>query len=125
LTSKEDQMSSPRQAISPTEPPVTIVVDEILGERARLQAREMIVRLAQHAPRPVVHARVTLHRLASQAAPAAVARATLDVSGRPVRSHAAGTTVEQALRRLEDRLRRNLENLEERRRARRRRATTH
>jgi Sigma 54 modulation/S30EA ribosomal protein C terminus len=98
--------------------PVSIVADPELGERERQQALELISRLEHWAPRPVLHARVTLRQLPDPALERpAIAKATLDVSGRPVRAHVAAETIDQALGRLEERLRRNLEDLEETRRA--------
>jgi hypothetical protein len=110
------------QPPSPTELesllPISIVAGPEVGERARQQAHELVERLAHWAPRPVLHARVTLSQLPDPALERpAIAKATLDVSGRPVRAHIAAETIDQALGRLEERLRRSLEDLEETRRA--------
>jgi len=70
----------------------------------------------------VLHARVTLRNLPDPALERpAIAKASLDVSGRVVRTHATAPTIAQALALLEERLRQSLEHLEETRRARRRR----
>jgi hypothetical protein len=98
--------------------PVSIVADPELGEEKRQQVLELISRLEQRTPRPLLHARVTLRQLPDPAhdRPAA-AKATLDVNGRPVRAHVAAKTMDDALDRLEELLRRNLDDLEETRRA--------
>lgn len=72
------------------------------------------MRVAGVAPRAVLHARIVL-RLHSDSAleRPAVAKASLDVSGRPVRAHVAGRRMPEAIELLEERLRRNLEQLDE------------
>ena len=117
--SEEEQghAAAPPTDVRP-EPQIAIVVDPQLGGDARRQALELVTRLAQRAPRPVLHARLTLRQLPDPAlARPVVAKATLDVAGRPVRAHVAAETGEQALGRLDERLRRGLEDLEATRRA--------
>jgi ribosome-associated translation inhibitor RaiA len=98
--------------------PVSIVADFELGETTRQRVLGLISRLEQRTPRPLLHARVTLRQLPDPALERpATANATLDVNGRPVRAHVAAKTMEDALDRLEERLRRSLEDLEETRRA--------
>jgi ribosome-associated translation inhibitor RaiA len=98
--------------------PVSIVADSELGDQPREQVLALIARLEHRAPRPVLHARVVLRKLPDPAlARPAIAKATLDVNGRPVRAHVAAKTMDDALDRLEERLRRSLEDLEETRRA--------
>ena len=69
---------------------------------------------------PVLFARVTL---ALEAAPGiqrpAIAKATLDVNGQPVRAHVAATTLQEAIDLLEAKLRHSLEILTEKRQSRR------
>ncbi len=98
--------------------PLTIVADAELGERPREQVLALVSRLGQRAPRPVLHARVVLQKLPDPALERpAIAKATLDLNGRPVRAHVAAKTMDDALDRLEERLRRSLEQIEETRRA--------
>lgn len=73
------------------------------------------------APRPVLFARV---ELALEPNPSlerpAVAKASVDVSGRLVRAHVACPTITEAVDRLEDRVRRGIDRLAQRRRDRER-----
>lgn len=81
-------------------------------------AREKLARLARYAPRPVTSARI---RLRYEPDPArsrpAIAEATIDVDGQPVRAHVAATTAREAVDLVEARLRRRLERLGERARS--------
>ncbi len=94
--------------------PLSVVADEQLPDEVRERAREVVLRVAGLAPRPVLHARVVL-RLHSDPAleRPAVAKASLDVSGRPVRAHVAARHMLEAIDLLDERLRRNLEHLDE------------
>ena len=111
-----------RPVVSTEEPgfPVSLVADEGVGEDARAHALDALLAVARHSPRRVLHARLTLrlHRDPALERPA-VAKASLDVAGRPVRAHVAAGTMPEAVDLLERRLRRGLEDLEEARRARR------
>lgn len=100
--------------------PITVVADDDIPERVRAHVVENLVRVARFAPRPVLHARLTLreHRDPAREQPA-VAKAALDVSGRSVRAHVAAPHLSEAIDLLADRLRRNLEDLDELERARR------
>jgi ribosome-associated translation inhibitor RaiA len=84
------------------------------------QAREKVGGLLRLAPAPVLDARVAL---ALEPSPdmqrPAVAKASLDVNGRPVRAHVAADTLPEAVDLLEGKLRQGLEMLTERRQARR------
>ena len=104
----------------PVELPLALVADDEIGEEARAHAREVIARVARSAHRPVIRAQVSLRMLRDPALERpAVAKATLDVGGRPVRAHVAAGTVVEAVDLVERRLRRNLERLEELDRSRR------
>jgi ribosomal subunit interface protein len=78
-------------------------------------ATEKVARTARLARDPVLHAEVTL---TAEEDPArerpAVAQATLDVDGRPVRAHVAATEMLEAIDLLEDRLGQRLRRHEER-----------
>jgi ribosome-associated translation inhibitor RaiA len=113
-------------AASPTPPaeepgfPVSLVADEELGEEVKKHALDVLLAVARHAPRRVLHARMTLRLHPDPALERpAVAKASLDVGGRPVRAHVAAEHMHEAIDLLERRLRRSLEDLEELRRARR------
>jgi hypothetical protein len=101
--------------------PISLFADDELGEQVRAHALDVLLGVASHAPRPVLHARMTLrvHRDPALERPA-VAKASLDVGGRPVRAHVAAETMTEAIDLLERRLRRNLEEIEELTRAHRR-----
>jgi ribosome-associated translation inhibitor RaiA len=118
-----------RQAALPDRPagpdgqagfPVSLLADDELGEQVKEHALEVLLGVARHAPRPVLHARMTLrlHHDPARERPA-VAKASLDVGGRPVRAHVAASAMLEAIDLLEQRLRRNLEDLDEVTRARR------
>jgi hypothetical protein len=81
-------------------------------------AREKVGAVLHLAPAPVLFARVTL---AHEAAPGiqrpAVAKAVLDVNGRPVRAHVAAGSFGEAVDLLEAKLRHGLEILAEKRQA--------
>ncbi|MGZ4372807.1 MAG: sigma 54 modulation/S30EA ribosomal C-terminal domain-containing protein [Gaiellaceae bacterium] len=98
--------------------PLTLVADDELEARVTEHARELILRVAEFAPRPVLHARIVLRVERDPALQRpAIAKATLDVNGRPVRAHVAAEHIVEAIDLLERRLRRNLEDLEELERA--------
>lgn len=94
--------------------PISLVADKELGEEVKQHALDVLLGVARHAPRPVLHARMTLRVHADPALERpAVAKASLDVGGRPVRAHVAAQHILEAIDLLERRLRRNLEDLEE------------
>jgi hypothetical protein len=112
------QVAAPdRRAADPpalAEIPISIVTDEQLPEELRERARDVLLRVAGVAPRPVLHARATLRLHADPALERpAVAKASLDVSGRPVRAHVAARRMPEAIDLLEERLRRNLDDFDE------------
>ncbi|HUZ19526.1 MAG TPA: sigma 54 modulation/S30EA ribosomal C-terminal domain-containing protein [Acidimicrobiales bacterium] len=83
-------------------------------------AYERLAEVAELVDEPILHARVSL---ASSADPArtrpALARATLDVNGDPVRAHVAAGSMPEAIDLLQRRLRDRIEHRAEHRRARR------
>jgi ribosome-associated translation inhibitor RaiA len=106
--------------VRPAEPapegafPIGLVADDELGDEVRRHALDVLRRVASHASRPVLHARMTLHVHGDRAVERpAVAKASLDVGGRPVRAQVAAEQMVEAIDLLERRLRRNLEELEE------------
>jgi ribosome-associated translation inhibitor RaiA len=112
-----DETSEPSR---PAGFPVSLVADDELGEQVREHALDVLLTVARHAPQPVLRARITLHLHPDRALERpAVAKASLDVGGRPVRAHVAAESMLEAIDLLERRLRRNVEDLEELMRARR------
>jgi hypothetical protein len=103
-------------------PAVDVATQGAVGDDAVREAVAAIDAVAEVASRPVLHARVAL---AQEADPArerpAIAKASLDVSGRIVRAHVAAPTMPEAIGELRRRLRRTLaeqtEETEGRRRA--------
>jgi ribosome-associated translation inhibitor RaiA len=81
-------------------------------------AREKVGAVLRLAPAPVLFARVTLaHETAPDIQSPAVAKAVLDVNGRPVRAHVAAGSFDEAVDLLEAKLRHGLEILAEKRQA--------
>jgi ribosome-associated translation inhibitor RaiA len=85
-------------------------------------ARSMVERAIAHAPGPVLYARVTLDRASNPAvARPAEAKVQLDVNGQAVHAHVTAVSSRESIDLLGAKLRRQLEDLAERRRAQRRR----
>jgi ribosome-associated translation inhibitor RaiA len=79
-------------------------------------AGEKVAALLRLVPAPVLSVRVTLaHEAAPSVERPAVAKAVLDVNGRPVRAHVAAASFAEAVDLLEAKLRHGLESLAERR----------
>lgn len=110
------------QSIEPADQtvfPLELVADDELDPQVIEHAREVVLGVAKFAPRPVLHARIVLRVLPDPALERpAIAKASLDVSGRSVRAHLAAEHMVEAIDLLERRLRRNLEDFEELARAR-------
>jgi ribosomal subunit interface protein len=97
------------------------IVHGQVTETVRAYARDKIGRVARSSPRPILYARVDLVEETNPSIErAARAKATLDVSGQLVQAHVAAVSLEEAIDRLEARLRRRLERLAERREGERR-----
>jgi ribosome-associated translation inhibitor RaiA len=99
------------------EPPVS--THGAVSGAERSYAREKVAHVARFAPGPVLDVNI---RLRQEKDPArerpAVAEASLDVDGRPVRSQVAAPTMREAIDLLEARLRRRLAHLANRARSR-------
>lgn len=104
--------------INPTD--VRVVTRGDIGEKHKLHACEQVAEIARHVRDPILFASVklTLTNNPANERPA-VARATLDVNGQPVHAVASAATVLEAVDRLHERLRHQVEHLTERRLARR------
>jgi ribosome-associated translation inhibitor RaiA len=101
--------------------PILLAADETVGEADREHARAALERAARHAYRPVVQGRVTIRKLRDpDIEQPAVVKASQNLGGPPVRAHAEAAMVREAIDRVEDRLRRNLDDLESARRRKRR-----
>lgn len=83
---------------------------------ARRHAERILASLGAKAPRPIIYARFKL-RVEPSRPPdeQALVQATIDVSGSRIRAHVASRNVEEALDLLDERLRRRLRRLTERR----------
>jgi hypothetical protein len=94
-----------------------------VSPRGRASLAQALVHVAVDAPRPVlgITGSLTRHQDPALARPV-VAKATIDVSGNPVRAHVGADSENEAIGLLESRLHRNLRRLAERELARRRRA---
>jgi ribosome-associated translation inhibitor RaiA len=97
---------------------ITFAIDGPVDDDARRRAEDMVERLIDKAPRPVLFARVKL-RVEPQrpAEEQALAQGTIDVSGALVRAEAAAPSPAEAVDLLGDRLDRRLRRLAERREA--------
>lgn len=98
---------------------VTVVKGEVSASALK-HAREKVGGILRLASAPVLSARVTLAReVAPDIQRPAVAKATLDVNGKPVRARAAATTLAEAIDLLEAKLRHGLEIMAQHRQSRR------
>jgi ribosomal subunit interface protein len=96
--------------------PIQVTTRGPVTRRAEEYAVEKIRRLGRFADREVLMARVTLTEETNPAVERhAVAKASLDVSGRVLRAHVAAEAMDEAVDALEERLRRQLERLSEER----------
>jgi ribosome-associated translation inhibitor RaiA len=103
--------------------PFALMVDPSVSEHVEARAASILAHVARFAPRPIVYARMVIREEHGPAVehPATVG-VTLDVSGRVVTARAAADTPLDALDHVERRLRRKLDRLGARQRARRRKA---
>ncbi len=102
-----------RHAEVGTEP--AIIIRGSVPARARENFARALIHVAGAAPQPVLRITASLDRHEDPAlARPFVAKASLDVNGRPVRAHVAAASVSEAIRLLEDLLQRNLRALAER-----------
>lgn len=110
--------------VTTVDPQVTVRGD--VGDRQVEAAVEKLRAACRTAPRPVLSARLALTMEADPALERpAVVKAGVDVSGRIVRAHVACPTMDEAVDRATDRIRRGIHDLAERRRAARRRTGVH
>lgn len=102
--------------------PVELSAAGQISESDRAYALEKIGKVLHTISDPVLHASIRLVHAADPAREQpALARATIDVNGEPVRAHVAAPTATEAVDLLEARLRHRLEHLAEHQRALRRR----
>jgi hypothetical protein len=114
-------MAQPKSSPTTTDVQITTHGDVMAADIEH--ARNAIAIVASHASRPVLLAtcHLQIDRDPARQRPCE-ARATLDVSGRPVRAHVAAEEMALAIDRLQGRLRRRLADLAETRTGRRRRS---
>lgn len=102
--------------------PVEIVVHGDIGSALKAYARDKVSRVTRLVPDPILSAQVTLRVAPNPARERpAIATASLDANGTPVRAHVAAHDVREAIDLLEDRLRDRLAHVATRRQALRRR----
>jgi ribosomal subunit interface protein len=89
---------------------VSVATQGEIPEAAKQYATDKVTQLVRFTRRPIlfVQVKLTLEPNPAQERPA-LAEATLDVNGRPVRAHVAGHDLMEAVDLLEERLRRRLE----------------
>jgi ribosome-associated translation inhibitor RaiA len=94
--------------------PVQVTTHGPVSRSAEDYAVEKILRLGRFADRDVLFAHVTLREETNPSIERqAVAKASLDVSGRIVQAHVAAESIDEAIDFLEERLRRRLEKVTE------------
>jgi len=102
-----------RTAISPF--PLVVHTDRRVPPAAKVRAEQIVLRVARVSRRPVLYGRVVLRVESDPAVERpAIAKATLDVNGRVLHAHAAASRIYDAIDVLDERLRRALEELEDR-----------
>ncbi|MGH8866600.1 MAG: sigma 54 modulation/S30EA ribosomal C-terminal domain-containing protein [Actinomycetes bacterium] len=100
---------------------VEVTVRGSVPASARAYAAQKVAQVAHYSHEPVLGAHAVLEQAADPArARPALAEATLDVNGTPVRAHVAAAHMDEAVDRLQDRLRRRLVQHEDRIRTRHR-----
>jgi ribosome-associated translation inhibitor RaiA len=105
---------------------VHVVVRGEVDRRQRYHAQERVAHAARHVHDPVLFARVTLTAAPEPArGRPVIARALLDVGGRTVAAATSAAGMYEAIDRVHERLRDQLEHLNSRRESRRRRGTGH
>ncbi len=116
----EVEMTRRQTSLAPP-PTVQVTVRGPIPLRVQDYASRKIGHVARYSHEPVLHAQVVLMMMADPARQKpALAEASLDVNGTPVRAHVAAVHMWEALDLLEDRLRRQLVQLESRIRTRHR-----
>ena len=105
--------------------PFALMVDPEISGREQERAVAVLVHVARFATRPIVYARMAIRIDPDHGSRRPVtATASLDISGRIVTARAIADAPLDALDLLERRLRRSVDQLDARRRARRRRAAS-
>lgn len=114
-----------RRTPVPPAPTVAVTLRGEVPRRIQEYAAGKIGHVARYSREPVLAAHVVLELAADPARQRpAIAEATLDVNGTPVRAKVAADRMREAIDLLEDRLRRRLVQLEDRVRTRHRRIAT-
>jgi ribosome-associated translation inhibitor RaiA len=93
---------------------ITIQITGAVSQSARDHAVEKVKALAQLSHEPILHARISLDAGGRPGIVPASAAVSLDVNGTPVRAHAEGTTLLEAIDLLQARLRTRLLRHEDR-----------
>lgn len=113
-------------AVDVTEPRIDVVAHGAHAEATRDYAEDKVRRVVETAGAPVLFGRITLAEAPDPAVERpALAKAMLDVNGRPVRAHVAARIMTEAVDLLEERLRERLQHRAEQIRTLHRRAPVH
>ncbi len=101
---------------TPTRTELVYKTDGPVPDASRTRAQDMLEKLADMAPRPIIFGRVKA-KVDEERDPdeQAIAQATMDVSGEIIRAEASASTIRQAMGIVESRLERRLTRLAERR----------
>lgn len=92
--------------------PLAVEFRGAIPEKVKQYATEKLSKLERYAPRPILHAKVEIHEEGNPAIPARIAaKASIDVNGNVLHASVSGTTFEEAIDLLADRLRRQIERI--------------
>ena len=92
--------------------PLAVDFRGAIPEKVKQYATEKLSRLERYAPRPILHTKVEIHEEGNPAiAERFAAKASLDVNGNVLHASVSGTTFEEVIDLLTDRLRRQMERL--------------
>ena len=90
---------------------VQVQLQEGMEPQVQRYAKKKVMAVLAHTGRPVLYARVRLQRIANPAAVRPViARAEIDLNGRPVHAEASADSPHEAVDLLQDRLQARLEH---------------
>ncbi|MFI0411737.1 hypothetical protein [Actinomadura sp. 3N508] len=114
---------------APNEVDIQVTTIQDVPQEDVQRARDVVARVLAHAPRPVLHAKITLNVLQDPAVPRPnLVSLRVDLNGVPVNAYASGTSMPEAISTAGTRLRARVEHLtrswDTRRKARRDTAAT-
>ncbi|RKS78804.1 hypothetical protein BZB76_0237 [Actinomadura pelletieri DSM 43383] len=108
-------------ATAPNEVEIQVTAIKAVPREDVERARDVVARVLAHAPRPVLHARVTLNVLPDPAVPRPnLVSLRVDLNGTPINAYASAPTMAEAIGLAGARLRARVEHAARYREARRR-----